>query len=188
MQVQVPLLPFKLNTSHKATNLLTASPCKNTGDPACQLKKMTSNTHRVLPSALRPTLRPASHSYGHTSFQSDHHEVLCWLLEYMSIPVWFQLSNECNLSQLTSSRIPCQHRMCTIFSSSVKLSFGIHRPFALLLSFSVCAKTWQLHLRLFAQKCYLWCSDWLKLLGWLTAHLLSSAEDEFKLCVACSCE
>ena len=89
----------------------------------------------------------ASHRYVITSFRSDHHVALCWLVK-RSIILALYIS---------------EHAPLLI----VKILFGTHESFALF-SMLACHPNTAATLRAFRSEYYLWRPDWLKLPSWLT--------------------
>ena len=73
-----------------------------------------------------------------TSFESDHHVILCWLVKCTTISVRFQQWNKNNLLHLNAADICCHLWTCAWLI--VKVLFGISLFFAALLYFSLCGK------------------------------------------------
>ena len=103
-------------------------------------------------------------SYGFTSFQSDHHVVLCRLVKCTVTSVWFQWSDECNSLiwlQLRSSVKVC-HSLLWCFCSKSTIKLCCYAPaYAVNLADP---------LQVFLAKYHLWHFYWLKLLRWRAAQ------------------
>ena len=107
---------------------------------------------------------PASSSYGPTSYQSDHHVVLCWMVDYMMIKASVKYSNKRNLPHL--NEVVILHHQWTWVITSVE-GFVLN---PLWYPASVCGTNMAATLQDFHMEYLLWHPDWLKQLVWLTVQ------------------
>ena len=100
---------------------------------------------------------------------SDHHVVLCWLVECM-IWVWFQCSEVYSLLHLIAANISHQQWTC-IITKSCEGFIQIQIPPVSLCCYAIpCGPEVGATLQAFRTQSimyYLSCSDWLILFGWL---------------------
>ena len=109
------------------------------------------------------------HSCIPTRSLSDHRTGLCWLVECRLIweSQWFQLSNKCSLPHLIAADTHHHQWLCAItyFEDFVQIP-----PVFYCSSVFACGLNTTVALRASHAEYYVWCSDWLKLLWWLSAQ------------------